>query len=197
MQRKSQGEIFGIALLFVVVIIGLMVYSQIKALEPDTQAADIQEKKYKIVAEGTLNSMLKISTGCFVERGANSLLDLVNYCIENSFGGDDDPIFKNCNGGIESCTEVKKLFNKSLITFFNNSNLGLIPYNLKMDIPRDDSLKLSNLSINNFDTFEYRGNPVIDIGGLRKAKFKKVSSGLRTWPTAKGNIEVELDLYYR
>ena len=83
------------------------------------------------------------------------------------------------------------------MTFFNNSNLGLIPFNLKIDIPAEPSLMLANLSLKYYQNFTYRGRVIGSKYNLTKNKFKKVNSGLRTWPTAKGNVEVELEIYYR
>ena len=208
--QRSQGEIFGIALFFVIIIIGIIIFGQVKALDQENEKDIITENKFKVISEGALNSILKLSTGCYVERGKDSVQDLINYCLENSFSGTDTPI--ECFKGSEivtynSCEQSIKLLDNSLEGLFNpgegEEGIGKIPYDLYVNIEKNPNSLLNyeviledHGPITNFGDFQYRQS-VLTESNYRKAGFKRVSSGLKTWPTAQGNIILELNLYYR
>ncbi len=197
MTKKSQGEIFGIALLFVIIIVGLIVYSQAKILNPENPVDEITEKKYNIIATGTLDSILELSTGCYVERGKDSLKDLINYCLENSYSG-RDPLFNGCDWTDEdilACSKVKTILNDSLRGLFNEDSLGNIPYKFSISIERSPNSLLHNFTLTNFGTFQYYGE-TLTLDNYRKFKLRKADSGFSTWSTHQGPIMVELLLYY-
>ncbi len=201
--KKSQGEIFGIALMFVVIIIGILVYGKIKALNPDNSINEKTEGKYKILAEGTLNSILKMSTSCPIQRNQDRVLDLIDYCITNSYKNNPDPkVICYDENGIEkkmnSCSYVIEIFNSTLQTIFEKENLGEIPFKLSISLVSDkDSILNTNLT--NFGNVTFRNKIINESGSnsYRKLGFKRAPSGLRTWATAKRNIDFELYLYYR
>ena len=188
--RKSQGEIFGIALMFVVIIIGILVYGKIQSLNPDNSLSDLDENKYKVLAEGTLNSVLKMSTGCYIEKGDDELIDLVNFCVENSRDYNSDPTI-DCSGEIKnSCLYVNELINKTMFGFLNTSVLGPIPFKLLVSLPSDPN-NLLNKNYSNFGQYKFRGKTLIeklDVGtdrtkfiSYRKAGFNRAPSGIRGW----------------
>lgn len=196
--KKSQGEIFGIALMFVVIVIGILVYGKIKALHPDNSIDEKTLGKYKILAEGTLNSIIKLSTSCPIQRDQDKVLDLIDYCVENSYPSNPDPDV-TC-GEVEkpSCSYVKEIFNDSLNTIFNNSNLGNIPYKLIVNLDADPT-SILNFNLTNFGNVTFRGKVINETGknSYLSMGFKRAPSGLRTWATAKRNIDFQLYLYYK
>ena len=203
--KKSQGEIFGIALMFVVIIIGILVYGKIQALHPNNNGNLETEGKYKVLAEGTLNSILKMSTGCEVERNKDRLVDLINYCIENSRSSYNDPSITCDVGNRGSCSYAIELLNESLFGFLNTSVLGPIPFKMISYLDAD-SESLLNFNLTNFGEFKYKNKILIEnthnpsFNGeisYRKAGYNRAPSGVMAWATAKRNIDFELYLYYR
>ena len=195
MNRKLQGEIFGVALFFVIIIIGVIVYAQIKAIEPDVRGDIVTDAKYKILAESTMGSILDMSTGCYTERGRDSVKDMINFCLMNSFS-DQDVLF-TCNGvDLLMCNEAINIINNTLNLTFSSQGIGEIPYLVEIRIPRDSNSILHEVLFTNFGNLNYRGRPVTE-DNYRNLGFKKAPSGLKTWPTSRGNIEVEVSLYYR
>lgn len=193
--RKAQGEIFGVALFFVIIIVGIIVYIQIQAFTPDRDADLQQEAEYKILAEGSMNTLLELSTGCFVERGQDSIQDLINFCLEYSFVG-DDPQFTCSSGPVLACEHSMELLNDSLFGLYNSSVLGPILYEMRIEVPANEDSLLNQVVLTNFGQYQYRGQNVT-YDNYRDLGFKRAPSGLKTWATAQRNINVELYLYYR
>jgi len=195
-KKKSQGEIFGIALLFVVIIIGFIVYSQIRT--SDNSNPEI-EFKTKLLASSTLSSLLKVSTGCYIERSDDSLQTLISQCIyDTTFRGDIEPEYR-CKDGIKKiCDYSKQIINETLTNLFNNSNLklGPIPYSLTSFIEKTSRAEFGNLEFTNFGSLNI-SNRIITKLNYKKFKYNRVSSGPIIWNTLAGDIEFELFLYYR
>lgn len=195
--KKSQGEIFGVALLFVIIIVGFLIYVQISALDPQRDEDLQAQGEYEILAEGSLNSIIDMSTGCYIERGRDSVRDLMSYCVEYSFSG-SDPIF-TCEspvGTIQSCTKSKEILNETLFEIFNTTVLGPIPYELRISIPDNDRSQFHDVTITNFGNFSDRSGVVTFDNYLSKG-YRRAPSGLKTWSTSSGDLRVELYLYYR
>jgi hypothetical protein len=196
-KKKSQGEIFGIALLFVVIIIGFIVYSQIRT--SDNSNPEI-EFKTKLLASSTLSSLLKVSTGCYIERSDDSLQTLISQCIyDKTFRSIGNPMYK-CENGISKniCDYSKQIINETLTNLFNNSNLklGPIPYSLTSFIEKTPRAEFGNLEFTNFGSLNI-SNRIITKLNYKKFKYNRVSSGPIIWNTLAGDIEFELFLYYR
>ncbi|MCA9496877.1 MAG: hypothetical protein KC589_08070 [Nanoarchaeota archaeon] len=203
--KKSQGEIFGIALLFVIIIIGIIIYGQIKASNPDEPADLIYKGKYGILAETTLDTLLKTSTGCVVERNRDRIIDLVSYCQENSFFADADPeiycegSFFQVAGDYPSCSTVVNIINETLENLFNSSDsaLGHILYNFSISVPSAPNTKLGTISVDNFNSISITGGGNLNSKNYYRYGFKKAPSGLRSLPTANRNVDFELYLFYK
>lgn len=193
--KRSQGEIFGIALMFVIIIIGILVYAKIKALNPDRNEDLGQENEYKILAEGTLNTILDLSTGCYVERGKDRTRDIINYCLEYSFSG-TDPIIECKGTTIQACKYSINSINTTLQTLFNDSGVGKIPFFMSINIPANPNSLLSNKTLTNFGKVQI-SDTIITEENYRKNNYKRAPSGIKTWATAQRNVEFELYLYYR
>jgi hypothetical protein len=193
---KSQGEIFGVALLFVLIILGILFYSQFASLRSDATADLLIEKQYEILSRGSIDAIMEQSTGCYISRGKDSVSDLLKFCLESSYSG-RDPIF-NCIEGetIFACEYSISLINQSLINLYgeDNSIIGEIPYSFRIEVPRNPS-SLLNLELS---TNKYRGEK-INIGNKEYLRYnmREVSSGVYPLASAQGFVEFELNLYYR
>lgn len=144
-----------------------------------------------------------MSTGCDVERNRDEIVDLIDYCIENSREAYSDPSIKCENGSIvNSCSYALKLINESLFGFLNTSVLGPIPFKMSINL---DSESILNTNFTNFGQFKYGNkilvetNPTNDKNKISylDAGYNRAPSGIRAWATAKRNINFELFLYYR
>ena len=196
-KKKSQGEIFGIALLFVIIIIGVIIYGKIKMINDTSKIDLLQEGEYKILSEGALSAVLKMSVGCEVERGRDSVKDLINFCLENEYAGIDPSI--ECENGEEkfACAYVVDILNNTMKLVFNSSEgVAMIPYELKLDIPSNQRALLANKTFTNFGSYKYRGE-VIDYDNRRRFGFKRAPSGLISWASSQRSVEFELYLYYK
>ncbi len=196
--KKSQAEIFGVALMFVVIILGILIYGRIQALKSLNDDDNAQESEYKILAEGTLNSMIKMSTGCYVERNRDTLKDLINYCLDNEFAGNDIEITCNDNTHIGACAKSKQIIEHSLNTLYSNSENSIInaPFKLTISMPQNKDAIFNNVTISNFGSFKYN-NVIITEDNRRSYKFKRAPSGLISWATSQREINFELYIYYR
>lgn len=195
--KRSQGEIFGIALLFVIILVGILLYTQIKALDPNRDGDLQQDGEYKLLAESTLNTILETSTGCYVERGRDSVQDLINFCMEYSYSG-SDPTYR-CEFSstpIRACEHSIKVLNDTLYSLFNTSTIGAIPFELQIYVPANNQSIMHGTQLSNFGEVK-TGSSVVDKENYRGLGFKRAPSGLRTWATAQRNIDMELYLYYR
>lgn len=196
---KTQGEIFGIALLFVVIIIGIIVYSQYRALSNVSNENSQQNEEYKILAEGTLNTILKMSTGCKVEAKVDSVEKLIDYCLENdNFYSDIDPQIE-CSGITKNaCAYSLYLLNTTLLHFFNDSSTAITntPYKLVITIPANSNTFLSNKNISNLGSYNYK-DTIINDTNLWDYGYKKAPSGEVSWATSERDIHFEFFLYYR
>ncbi len=192
--KKSQGEIFGIALFFVIIIIGIIIYSQIASFKTNETQLLITEKQYNILSKGTLNTLLSQSTGCYVGRGQDSISDLLKFCLEATYSGKDP--YYDCNGGIYACNYSISLLNSSLNNLFNSSGIiGEIPYSLRISVPRNPSSLLNREDI---QTTIFKGKSIsLKEKDYLKYKFNKVSSGVYPIASAQGFVEIELSIYYR
>lgn len=198
--KKSQGEIFGIALMFVVLIIGFFVYAKIQSVRGDRPVDLQQEKEYELLSESTLNTIKKVSTGCTISRDKDSMQDLINYCLENDYSNYDPEI--ECDiGTVGACEYAKEIINTTIFKMFftdenNNASLVSIPFELKIDVLGNSNTRFSNITMSNFGLYEYKGK-IVDDNTRRKLGYKRAPSGLIQWSTAQRNIQFELYLYYR
>lgn len=199
--KKSQGEIFGIALIFVLVILGVLFYGKFQTLHNIRESGEDSDasRKHQILSETTLNSLLDMSTGCYVERNRDSLQDLISYCVENS--NHLSPLSPGPNitctsdVGIQaSCAYAITLLNDSLNGFFNDSGIGKIPFKLVVYMDKSLVGTYMDRNLTNFgDNFNGR---IINESNYRKNRYSRAAPGFRVWPTAKRDVTFELYIYY-
>lgn len=197
--KSGQGEIFGVALMFVVIIIGILIYSQIKALTPDREA-DLEAKaKYELLAQSSLEAILKSSTKCNVDgsSGTDSIQDLINVCLAGSYGSSDVEVVCDDNT-INLCAETTQMLEDVLNGLYSGDDalIGNIPFFVEIELPSDSYSPLTSRNVTNFGNFTFR-DTVITSDNYRKYGFKKASSDLKPWATAQRSIKMTLALYYR
>lgn len=196
---KGQGEIFGIALMFVVIVIGIVIYGQIDALSPDRDAELEAKFKYEILAQSSLETILKTSSECNIDGGSgdDTIQDLINVCLARSYGSSD--VSADCDGTpILICSYAVELLNNSLYKVFNGDDalVANVPFFLEIDLESNSPTPLNSVNITNFGDFVYNGD-IVTSSNYRKKGFKKASSDLKPWATAQRDIKVVLGLYYR
>jgi len=196
--KKSQGEIFGVALMFVIIILGIVIYGKYSALDPNNHKNPLLEKRYKILSESTLNTILKKSTNCYPERNKDSVTDLIKFCVENSIGNNQPSI--SCEGSVgfqaNSCDYAIEVLNQTLINLYNNSNNKFhIPYVLNIYLEENISSPLRSVTISNFGSVKL-ANQLITFSNHRKL-VNKAPSGLYSIPSSKRQIKFDFSLYYK
>jgi hypothetical protein len=206
LKKTGQGEIFGVALMFVVIVIGVIIFSQIKAFSQDENTDT--KVKYEILAQSSLETVLKTSSGCNVDGGSgeDSIQDLINVCLARDRGSDSEVGCDLNKDGDEDdlgeeiyvCEYAIKLLNKSLYNVFNGINalIADIPFFLDIDLNSDATSTLTSQNITNFGDYLYR-NIIINHTNYRDLGYNKASSDLKPWATAQRDIKVVLALYYR
>lgn len=198
--RKAQGEIFGIALFFVVIIVGIIIYANISALQPDVEEDSFKSKQYEILSSDSLNALKKVSTGCEVERDKSSLEDVIRYCFDYARNKQDDPSIMCDSGEERACAYSFELLNDSLHSLFNaNSSKALvasIPFSLELDNSGFEHEVWHNRTITNVDDFGLsldRSNSSFYL----KKRYQRKNAGFDVITTGRRNVELTFDVYYR
>lgn len=198
MKKKSlaQGEIFGIALVFVILIVGILIYSQIQAFQPDLEETTRQDSRYSILADDTVDSLRQISTGCQIERTRDSLELLLRYCYEQSAAVSSDPGIR-CNDNYKkSCSYAKQLINDSLHKYYHNqtekSIIGPIPFYFRITSPTFEHEIIHNLTLTNFGSFEN-----LDENTFRRSGYRRISAGPQIVTAGSRSMEIEFYLFVR
>ena len=207
---KSQGEIFGVALMFVLIVLGLIIYSQVKSLDPQREELSQQEEEYKILAQTTLNTLMKSSSGCVTRGDEDSIKNLINLCIDNSYRNTDTDV--QCDTGEEmACKHAKFLISSKLNRFFNTTQnssgdeikplIGEIPFYISFELPdKKDFTLIHGFNYSNHKTF-YENTSELSFEDsekeLRKLGYKRAPSGLYTWATSKREFNINLYLHYK
>lgn len=193
--KKTQGEIFGMALVFVLLFLGIMIYARFSALTE--KKSDSQSNvKYEILAEKSLDSILLMSTGCQVEHGKDSLKNLISYCLNSGYSATDNPVISCDDGSHQSCSYAKEIINKTLWQMFNSSSgIGHFPFEFRMNTTSVTTL-LSNIYFTNFGYVKYRDS-TIDTTNRRSFDFVTASSGPASLPTSRRAVQFELNVYHQ
>ena len=208
MQKRSQGEIFGIALMFVLIILGIIVYSQISKFSPDRDSQDANGLKYQLLAQTTLDTLMEMRTGCFVERNKDSVSDLLNYCISNDYGDGAEIECSDENLPVNSCEYSVSIIQDTLESLFENQNMqdsdknndieaiiGEIPYTFSLELDYEGA-NLNGLILTEIGSLTEQENDLRK-NELRNKRYQKAPSGIYVWESSYREVYVDLNLYYR
>ena len=195
-QKKFQAEIFGVALFFVIILVGFLVFLKFSDLGNSSYEKKFNEDKYKILSSSTVNFILEKDTGCYVDKISNSVKNVINYCIQNSYKGSDEEIeckkenFKSCQHSID-------LINKSLRDIYSKDIVAEIPYRLEISVPDKKSNLLHNQNFTNLGEFKTINGDNLTLENYRQKGYKRQSSGLINWITDRKQVKMVLYLYYK
>lgn len=197
--RLSQGEIFGIMLFFVLIIIGFLLYSQFKIVYSSEEQDIILENEYKILVESTMQQIKNTQIQCFKDTQI-STIDLLDYCVENT-GISFSEYEIDCSPQpyiIETCETLVNSINSSLHQLFNGSTPLHSQKPFEFKILPSNSLKYShlNVTLTNMHYFNLSTNSSDPNYYLRK-KYQKISSDFENIPTNQGKFELELSFYHK
>ena len=211
--KSSQGEIFGVALVFVLIVLGIIIYSQISKFSPDRDEENLKSSEYNLLAQTALDSIMEMSSGCVIENGKDSISDLINYCLSESSVSVNGPEI-TCDSGVHfACEHSAELVSDSLINLFGGEDflgnsiedsdilVAKVPYNFSITIPHmPGDFLFKSLEINNFDYY-FENNfdtSLSNRDNLRKLGYKRAPSGIYVWKGAQyWEIYVDLNIYYK
>lgn len=203
--RRSQGEIFGIALFFVVIIIGVIVYANFQAIEQSGETEEFEEKQFEILSADSINGLKKMSTNCEVEQNRDALEDVIRYCFDNARSDEDDPIIEceqESGGTVEksACSYSYEILNTSLHNLFNEDSdealVAPIPFSLELTNPSFEHEQWHNRTITNLGDFglslnRSKGNFYLD------EEYRRNNAGFDVITTGRREVELTFDIYHR
>ena len=202
--KKAQGEIFGVALFFVVIIVGIIIYANISALQPDMEEDSFKSKQYEILSSDALNGLKKMSTSCQIEQDKDSLEDLIRYCFSYASGSEDDPVIEcqSSDGGTETrraCEHSFELLNKSLHNLFDANTseaiVAPIPFSLELSNPDFEHEQWHNRTITNVGEFGLSLEREDDNFYLRQ-NYQRKNAGFDVITTGRRDVELNFNVYY-
>ncbi len=199
--KKGQGEIFGIALFFVVLIVGIIIYSNIQLLQTSTDEDSFESRQYEILSADALNALKKMSTSCSVEQNKDSLEDLIRYCFDYASTSQSYPTIV-CDDGVErnACEYSFEILNSSLQKLFHNTSskalVAPIPFSLLITNPEFEHVTWHNKTISNVENFGLSLNRSNESFYLRK-QYNRENAGFDIITTGRRSVELTFDVYYR
>jgi hypothetical protein len=221
--KKAQGEIFGLALVFVLLIFGVVIYGQIQASKPTFNEDSLTSAKYKILSENTISSLKKLSTPCSVQTGKNTLSDLMRYCMEFADNTQQDPELQ-CDTdndeiieNVPICAYAFETMNKSIQSLLNKgTGIGEFPFSLHIfanGLEHEIWHERVITNINDTDNAVSSGlslpllvsSKKIDYISLNKSNSKyylkngysRVNAGKDELTSGSKSLDFELNIYYR
>ncbi|MFT4244165.1 MAG: hypothetical protein ACMXYB_01775 [Candidatus Woesearchaeota archaeon] len=201
---KSQGEIFGIMLFFVILILGFLLYSEFRNVFTVQQQDAILISENEIIAQSMIEHLKTLRIECYNSRIMDGT-GLLNLCVDNT-----DLIQKEisitCEKGnppleLKVCSTFLNLINTSLHSLFNGTseqNPLHSPKAFALRVIPSNDIRYSHLNVtmDNLQEFELSLNPSDENYYLRKG-YSRVSNEFQNIPTNQGRFEFELSFYYR
>ena len=211
MRNKSQGEIFGIMLFFVIIIIGILISTQLKLFSTDRESDSFEKNRNNELAKGVLKTILDSNTNCNIDKRGNKLEDIIDYCIEYyKPNTNTDPevtceIEKNDGTTSEeekaSCDLALTKITQSLKNIFKETNppsppplLGERYYSLEIEVLDAEIKELENeqcKELNHLPNSPQECNKNYRLPGYNRA------STSRQIETSKETVEFRLFIYYK
>ena len=201
---KSQGEIFGIMLFFVILILGFLLYSEFRSVFTIQQQDAILISENEIIAQSMIEHLKTLRIECYNSRVMDGTR-LLNLCVDNT-----DLIQKEflitCEKGdppieLEVCSTFLDLMNSSLHSLFNGTseqNPLHSPKAFTLRVIPSNEIRYShlNVTLDNLHEYELSLNSSDENYYLRRG-YSRVSSEFQNIPTNQGRFEFELSFYYR
>ena len=195
--KKSQGEIFGIMIFFVLLIIGFLLYSQFKVVYTSQEQDTILQEEYKILVDSTMKTLKEYEIQCF-SNSKISTIDLLQYCVDNTGISSFEHQLSCDNFKINSCKTLLNTVDSLLHTFFNSSSALHSQKPFEFTIIPSNEIKYShlNVTLSNIKYFNISTNSSNSSYYLRQG-YSKISSDFENIPTNQGTFELELIFYHK
>jgi len=195
-RKISQGEIFGMALVFVIILFSLLIYSKVHKASPDNSVFDVKYQELQLLVENSLIATLNMGTDCHVERFSNTVGDLVKYCMMKTYSSANDEAFITCDDGKERdvCAYSLQLINLTLYKFFNSSNYFDVPFYIYFKTPQSSG---SYYDGKNFSNFRWFDNGKLNLDNLMNKGYLNKVSTRDVYPTAQGPLVIYLNIYLK
>lgn len=201
---KSQGEIFGIMLFFVILILGFFLYSEFRTVFSIQEQDAILISEGEIIAQSMIEHLKTLRIQCYEDRivDGNRLL---NLCVDHTgLTNREHNItcqIHNPSVEIEVCSTFLNLMNSSLHILFNGTS-DIEPlhspkaFTLRVIPSNDIRYSHLNVTIDNLHEYDLSLNRSEDNYYLRRG-YSRVSSEFQNIPTNQGRFEFELSFYYK
>lgn len=199
---KSQGEIFGVMLFFVILILGFYLYSEFRAVYSIEEQDSILQSETEILVESVMQHLKTVEIECFRNRRLSGV-DLLNFCVDNT-GLTESQYTISCThppNDVEVCQTFLNSFNHSLHQLFSGVGNqdpihGLRPFSFRIIPSNDIRYPHLNKSFDNLEQFDLSLN-ASDPNYYLRQRFSRISSDFQNIPTNQGRFEFELFFYHR
>lgn len=197
---KSQGEIFGVMIFFVLLILGFYFYSQYQAVYSVEEQDSVFKAETEILVNSVMEQVKRTEIECFTNRGFSGV-DLLQSCVDNT-GSAFSEYNISCTNPvhtIEVCEAFTNMINTSLYEFFNGTNGNPAIHSSRpfyLQIIPSSEIRYSHLN-KSFDNLEANNlslNTSSDNYYLRKG-YSRISVDLQNIPTNQGKFEFELSFF--
>ncbi|MCH8519537.1 MAG: hypothetical protein LAT82_02175 [Nanoarchaeota archaeon] len=201
---KSQGEIFGIMLFFVILVLGFFLYSEFRSVYTVQSQNEILISENEIIAQSMIEHLKTLRVDCYRTRTLDGVR-LLNLCVDNTgltqrshniTCESTSPSFE-----LEVCSTFLNLMNSSLHLLFNGTtdNEPLhSPKAFTLRVIPSNDIRYSHLNVtmDNLQEYDLSLNISEENYYLRRG-YSRVSSEFQNIPTNQGRFEFELSFYYR
>ena len=198
--NKTQGEIFGVMIFFVLLILGFYFYSQFQAVYSVDEQNSILETESEILVESVMQHIKTAEIQCYSNRGLSGI-ELLQRCVDNTGIAFSEHNI-SCTAPsyeVEACQAFKNLINSSLYQLFNGTSSQNSLHSsrafLFTIIPSDDVRYFHlNKSFNNLDSYNLSLDSSDENYYLREG-YSKISTDFQNIPTNQGRFEFELSFF--
>ena len=189
--KKSQAEIFGLALFFVILFLAIIIFSAVSS-KKDTYLTYQKDLEFDLLGTNTLEALLQKDVNCEISRSNNNLRELLRICVR-----DPDETLTCQSGQKNPCQYAKEILKNSASKLFEKSDAVLVnvPYQLTLQLKEDKNHKV-NFNITNLKKYKYLNKTRITRRNYRSYKFQRKTS-TSSIKTTKRQLNVFLEIFYR
>lgn len=199
---KSQGEIFGIMLFFVILILGFLLYSEFRTVFTVQQQDAILLSEGEIIAQSMIEHLKTIRIECSEDIITDGRR-LLNLCVDHTglLQREHNTTCHIQNLEIEVCSTFLNVMNSSLYSLFNGTSQSQPLHSSKIFTLRvipSNEIRYShlNVTLSNLHDHDLSLNSSESNYYLRRG-YSRVSSEFQNIPTNQGGFEFELSFYHR
>lgn len=198
--NKSQGEIFGVMIFFVLLILGFYFYSQFQAVYSVDEQNSVLQAETEILVESVMQHIKTTEIQCYSNRGLDGV-ELLQRCVDNTGTAFSEHNISCTTPSyeVEVCQAFTNMINSSLHQLFNGSSSQNPLHSSRAFvftiIPSND-VRYSHLnkSFDNLDTYNLSLNSS-ESNYYLKEGYSKISTDFQNIPTNQGRFEFELSFF--